>query len=58
MLLMNRNDIAKAIAADLLDNDVLDENNFSYDTVAILEYVQNIILEHLKDYSLLSGTIL
>ncbi len=58
MLLMNRNDIAKAIAADLLDNDVLDENNFSYDTAAILEYVQNIISEHLKDYSLLSGTIL
>ena len=57
MLLMNRNDIAKAIAADLLDNDVLDENNFSYDTATILEYVQNIILEHLKDYSLLSGTI-
>lgn len=57
MLLMNRNDIAKAIAADLLDNDVLDENNFSYDTAAILEYVQNIILEHLMDYSLLSGTI-
>ena len=55
---MNRNDIAKAIAEDLLYNDALDEHNFSYDTVTILEYVQNIILEHLKDYSLLSGTIL
>ena len=55
---MNRNDIAKAIAEDLLYNDALDENNFSYDTTTILEYVQNIILEHLKDYSLLSGTIL
>lgn len=54
---MNRTDIAKAIAADLLDNDVLDENNFSYDTATILEYVQNIILDHLKDYSLLSGTV-
>lgn len=32
---MNRTDIAKAIAADLLDNDVLDENNFSYDTVLL-----------------------
>ncbi len=39
---MNRNSIAKAIAEDF----------------TILEYVQNIILEHLKDYSLLSGTIL
>ncbi len=54
---MNRTDIAKAIAADLLYNDALDEQNFSYDTAAILEYDQNIILEHLKDYSLLSGTI-
>ncbi|GFI29378.1 hypothetical protein IMSAGC013_00764 [Lachnospiraceae bacterium] len=54
---MNRTDIAKAIAEDLLNNDVLDENNFSYDTAVILEYVQNIILEHLKDYSLLSGIV-
>ena len=57
MSLMNRNDIAKAIAEDLLYNDALDENNFSYDTTTILEYVQNIILEHLKDFSLLSSTI-
>lgn len=49
---------AKTIAEDLLNNDVLDEHSFSYDTATILEYVQNIILEHLKDYSLLSGTIL
>lgn len=55
---MNRNDITKAIAEDLLNNDALDEHNFSYDTAALLEYVQYIILEHLKDYSLLSGTIL
>lgn len=55
--LTNRNDIAKAIAKDLLNNDALDEHNFSYNTAAILEYVQNIILKHLKDYSLLSGTI-
>ena len=54
---MNRTDIAKAIAEDLLNNDVLDKNNFSYDTAVILEYVQNIILDHLKDYSLLSGIV-
>ena len=52
-----RDNIAMEIAIELLDNDILDEINFSYDTAAILEYVQNIILEHLKDYSLLSGTI-
>ena len=54
---LDRDNIAMKIARELLDNDVLDKNNFSYDTAAILEYVQNIILEHLKDYSLLSGTI-
>lgn len=53
-----REDIAKAIAEDLLDNAVLDENNFSYDTDALLNYVQEIILGHIKDYYLLSGTIL
>lgn len=37
---MNRNDIAKSIAEDLLNNDVLDENNFSYDTDALLNYVK------------------
>ena len=54
---MNRTDIAKAIAEDLLNNDVLDKNNFSYDTDALLDYVQNIVLEHIKEYSLLSGTV-
>jgi len=57
VLLMNRTDIAKAIAEDLLNNDVLDENNFSYDTDALLDYVQNIVLEHIKEYSLLFGTV-
>lgn len=52
-----RDNIAMEIARELLDNELLDINNFSYDTAAILKYVQNIILEHLKDYSLLSGTI-
>lgn len=54
---MNRKDIAKEITKALLDNDVLDENNFSYDTDALLDYVQKVILEHIKDYSLLSGTV-
>lgn len=57
MLLINRTDIVREIAEDLLNNNALDEHNFFYDTAAILEFVQNIILEHLKDHSLLSGTI-
>lgn len=54
---MSREIIAKDIAAELLDNEALDENNFSHDTDAILKYVQAVILDHLKDYSLLSGTV-
>ena len=33
-----RDNLAMEIARELLDNDILDENNFSYDTAAILEY--------------------
>lgn len=52
-----RNAIAMQIAQELLDNEVLAENNFSYDSNALLEYTAGIILEHLKDYMLVSGTI-
>ncbi len=55
---MDRMGIARAIADELLDNGALDENNFSHDADAIINYVQKIILEHLKDYIILSGTIL
>ena len=56
-LYMNRTDIAKAISEDLLDNGALDEHNFG-DTDTLLKCVQDIILEHMKDYIILSGTIL
>jgi hypothetical protein len=55
---MDRISIARAIAGELLDNGALDENNFSHDAEAILNYVQKIILEYLKDYIIVSGTIL
>lgn len=54
----DRENIAMAIANELLDNKILDENNFSYDTDALLQYVSGIILAHLKDYVILSGDIL
>lgn len=53
---LNREYIVKTIAEDLLNHDVLDEQNFP-DVETALELVQNVILSHLKDYSLLSGTI-
>lgn len=53
----SRDNIADAIARELLDNGILDENNFSHDTGSLLSCVQKIILEHLKDYSLLSGKV-
>lgn len=54
---MKREDIAKRIAEDLLNDNVLDEQNFNYDTDAILQHVQDTVLSHIKDYSLLAGTI-
>ena len=55
---MKREDIAKHIAEELLNDNVLDENNFNYDTDAILQHVQDTVLSHLRDYSLLAGTII
>ena len=55
---MNRTEKAEAIAEDLLNNDTLDENNFSYDTDALLDYVQKTVLEHFKDYVIISGSVL
>lgn len=53
---MNRTDIARAISEDLLSNDALNERD--YDKDKLLSVVQDIILEHMKDYILLSGTTL
>ncbi len=54
----DRTDIAYQIAADLLDNDALDVNNFRYDADSLLSFVQRIILSHLKDYLIISGALL
>lgn len=53
----SRNAIAMEIAQELLDKEVLDENNFSYNSNALLEYTAEIILKHLEDYLLIFGTI-
>ena len=52
---MKREDVAKRIAEELLNDNVLDEQNFNYDTDAILQHVQDTVLSHLRDYSLLAG---
>ena len=52
---MSSENIAKRIAEDLLNDNVLDEQNFNYDTDAILQHVQDTVLSHLRDYSLLAG---
>lgn len=54
---MKREDVAKRIAEDLLNDNALDERSFNYDTDAILQHVQDTVLSHLRDYSLLAGTI-
>ena len=54
----DRDNLAMAIANELLDNEILDENNFSHDTDALLQCVSGIILAHLKDYVIVSGNVL
>ena len=54
---MTREDIAHEIALDLLGADALDIHNFGYDDDAVIEYVQKVILERLRDYTLLSGEV-
>ena len=54
----NRTDIAYQIATELLEQDALDLNNFGYDADSLISFVQEIILYHLKDYLIVSGTLL
>lgn len=54
----DRTDIAYQIATELLEQDALDLNNFGYDVDSLLSFVQEIILNHLKDYLIVSGTLL
>lgn len=54
----NRTDIAYQIAIELLDNDALDLNNFRYDADSLLSLVQEVVLNHLKDYLIISGTLI
>ena len=54
----NRTDIALSIATELLEQDALDLNNFGYDTDSLLSFVQEIILNHLQDYLIISGAML
>ena len=55
---MKREDVAKRIAEDLLSDNVLDEQNFNYDTDAILQHVQDVVLSHLRDFTLVQGEAL
>lgn len=54
----DRNILVMDIAQELLDKEILDENNFSYDTETLLQCTCGIILEHLKDYILISGRLI
>lgn len=55
---MTKKDIATKIAETMLYDGMLDENNYNDDTAALLEDVRNVILEQLKNYIMISGTIL
>lgn len=55
---MTKKDIATRIAETMLYDGMLDENNYNYDTEALLEDVKNVILEQLKNHIMIIGTIL
>lgn len=55
---MSREDIAKRIAEDLLNFDALDMNNFADNTDNALRFVESIVLERLKDFTLVQGNLL
>ena len=52
---MDKNKLAEKIATDLLDNDMLDLNNFGNDTTRLLECVQSTIYDDLSDFLIISG---
>lgn len=52
-----RSSIAMKIAQELLDREMLNESNYCFDAEAILNDTSEVVLEHLRDYMLLSGTI-
>ena len=55
---MTKKELAAKIAQELLANDMLDENNYSYDTVNLLDEVREIIIKNLADYVIISGIVL
>ena len=55
---MGKNKLAEKIATDLLDNDMLDLNNFSNDTARLLECVQKTIYDDLSDFLIISGNVI
>ena len=55
---MDKNKLAEKIATDLLDNDMLDLNNFSNDTARLLECVQKTIYDDLSDFLIISGKVI
>lgn len=55
---MKREEIARQIEEDLYNFDTLDMNNFADNTDTALRFVQDIVLERLKDFTLVQGNIL
>ncbi len=55
---ISRKNIAEEISKELLYYDILDIHNFSCDTKALVDCVQEIILKHLQDYIIITGDIL
>lgn len=53
-----KNDIAAAIAEELLNDDVLDVNNFNGDMPALLNCVRETVMKNLRDFIIVSGRLI
>ena len=56
-MIITRQELVQRIAEKLLQDDVLDINNFE-DTTQLLKRVQNAIFDELRDFILISGQLI
>jgi len=55
---MKKVELIKKISRELLENDMLDINNYSGNTDKLLKDVEKIITDNLADYVMVTGSVL
>ena len=56
-MITSKQELVQRIAEKLLQDDVLDINNFE-DTTQLLKCVQNAIFDELRDFTLINGQVI